>query len=541
MEYREEFETREDVFRVNVFYNKKSGEKVTMYFVPRTTPVNEDTIFDYCTKNKTKREKQAQQWCDEKNGKNKDKLKSLPFVAAGLQRDLRWFGDNATALFVAYKKGLGMATLQKSNGQSRENQGFHDRLKSLAALGEKEIVQKFNELFKAGGDNWRTSAAGYNASGEALMNAELTIKGKDGKIKTYKTKAGSGIEPAVGKRSAQRNVILAFLAEEYGVGEKKGKQQDGERGGIDPMEAKLSDEINAAEEEGYGEDIKYLHVLDGRSDVVFHENIYGSNYYIDTPYGEQAFFNDGPDSCDVCYYILNTLGVSREAIRTVKVSEEEKEEINRQVDADKTHLIAELEKQIKAQEIAEEKRRYEQGKAEAEQRIQEITKQKKREEFEKLDFMVVEKSTDDADHRMYIIQDDKGHQYKLTIDYGDMKIIDREHHPDWDNYSYGYKTTRVEHQHIEKPMRTLTIAYEKVGGKEDERFALSSSVEPDAFANNPLSVDLVFLANLNLTINQKQDQDKDKALMLRKLLTESKDAINISPKKFKEQKAFKGR
>ena len=121
MKYKDEYETRKDVFRVNVFHNKKNGEKVTMYFVPQTTPVNENTVFDYCTKNKTWREKQAQQWCDEKSGKNKDKLKSLPFVAGGLQRDLKWFGDKATAVFDDYKKGLGMTVQPKTNSQNNSN------------------------------------------------------------------------------------------------------------------------------------------------------------------------------------------------------------------------------------------------------------------------------------------------------------------------------------------------------------------------------------------------------------------------------------
>lgn len=329
MEYRDEFETRKDVFRVNVFHNKKNGEKVTMYFIPRSTPVNEDTVFDYCTKNKTWREKQAQQWCDEKSGKNKDKLKSLPFVAGGLQRDLKWFGDKATALFDDYKKGLGMTVHPRNNNQTGEKKGsLADKIKAFDWAYSPEVSKKFNELFHIPEDAWKQTVVPNG--GSSIVTRTLTYKGKK-----Y---SGTGSD----KKSATKSTILDFLEKEYGVTAKTDLARQ-------KAEAeKRKDEARQAE---LLYKTKYLRVLSERPDVTVKPTswinlerpakgprIPANSFLIETPYGKQE---------------LTDSDISMSTIKSITVTAAEREEYNQRIETDKKDLIEHLEYE------REEERRYE--------------------------------------------------------------------------------------------------------------------------------------------------------------------------------------
>ncbi len=144
-------------------------------------------------------------------------------------------------------------------------------------------------------------------------------------------------------------------------------------------------------------------------------------------------------------------------------------------------------------------------------------------------FLLVRQENIDENHRSYILREGNGTQYKLNVEYGDVK--EKEHHIfkkmvvdrndlRWKSVANQYADSPVEK--VTKPMRTLKVGYEALNF--DERFEFSSSVEPDAAKNNPQSVDRVFAHNFKMYL-AKAWKNTDRAAKLWRMLVSVKEPI----------------
>lgn len=144
-------------------------------------------------------------------------------------------------------------------------------------------------------------------------------------------------------------------------------------------------------------------------------------------------------------------------------------------------------------------------------------------------FLLVRQENIDENHRSYILREGNGTQYKLNVEYGDVK--EKEHHIlkkmvvdrndlRWKSVANQYADSPVEK--VTKPMWTLKVGYEALNS--DERFEFSSSVEPDAAKNNPQSVDRVFAHNFKMYL-AKAWKNTDQAAKLWRMLVSVKEPI----------------
>ena len=114
-------------------------------------------------------------------------------------------------------------------------------------------------------------------------------------------------------------------------------------------------------------------------------------------------------------------------------------------------------------------------------------------------FRLVSKEHTDEDHRSYIIERNDGVQYKLTVEYGNVRS-GRVHKDRYGN---------IFSQEKDKPMRVLKASYEIPNTA--EKFEFEASVEPNVAQEKPQSVDKNFAHNLKMArLGEYQKEQAEK-------------------------------
>ncbi len=170
---------------------------------------------------------------------------------------------------------------------------------------------------------------------------------------------------------------------------------------------------------------------------------------------------------------------------------------------------------------------------EAQERIAHVKERQnaiKKRENEARNFLLIHQENIDENHRSYVLRQNDGRQYKLNVEYGDIKeeeyhnlkeIISDKNDLRWRSVAQQYAEASIEK--VAKPMRTLKVSYEALSA--DERFEFSSSVEPDVAKNTPQSVNKVFAHNLKMCRLDEYGSNGEQSRKLWKMLISVKDPI----------------
>ena len=170
---------------------------------------------------------------------------------------------------------------------------------------------------------------------------------------------------------------------------------------------------------------------------------------------------------------------------------------------------------------------------EAQERIAHVKERQnaiKKRENEARNFLLIHQENIDENHRSYVLRQNDGRQYKLNVEYGDIKeeeyhnlkeIISDKNDLRWRSVAQQYAEAPIEK--VAKPMRTLKVSYEALSA--DERFEFSSSVEPDVAKNTPQSVNKVFAHNLKMCRLDEYGSNGEQSRKLWKMLISVKDPI----------------
>lgn len=213
-----------------------------------------------------------------------------------------------------------------------------------------------------------------------------------------------------------------------------------------------------------------------------------------------------------------------------------------------------LEQQIaEAKEQAEQEKLYQQNQDKYEQKELELKKQLKQSRFSLIDKqsdIVSVKKSNDKNGRSYDMVASDGTKYHVSITYGNevkKKGVYKNQERFWDGLEPD--------EYVDKDVSTLNVSCDITKNDKKESFTLKTT-SPHLHSENPYRLDLMFLANLNMTIkntsvghlekdalqeNQQKLQNVSNAYLVLKLLSAANDQIVQSPKLLKQWRSNKKR
>ncbi len=206
-----------------------------------------------------------------------------------------------------------------------------------------------------------------------------------------------------------------------------------------------------------------------------------------------------------------------------------------------------------AKEQAVREQLYQQKQDEREQKELGSKKQLKQMRFSLIDKqsdIVSVKKSNDKNGRSYDMFASDGTQYRLSITYGN-EIKKKGVYKNQENFLDGLKPD----EYIEKEVSALNVSCDIIKNDKKESFTLKTT-SPHLHSENPYRLDLMFLANLNMTIkntsvghvednalqeNQQKLQNVSNAYLVLKLLSAANDQIVQSPKLLKQWRSVKNK
>ena len=160
------------------------------------------------------------------------------------------------------------------------------------------------------------------------------------------------------------------------------------------------------------------------------------------------------------------------------------------------------------------------------------------------------KKSNDKNGRSYDMVASDGTKYHVSITYGNevkKKGVYKNQERFWDGLEPD--------EYVDKDVSTLNVSCDITKNDKKESFTLKTT-SPHLHSENPYRLDLMFLANLNMTIkntsvghlekdalkeNQQKLQNVSNAYLVLKLLSAAKDQIVQSPKLLKQWRSNKNR